>query len=281
SSRITVSTSARVSRACEVSMRNSDSGVVMRMSGGWEARRRRSAAGVSPVRTPTLISERGRPSRSAARAVPTRGEVRFRSTSTPSALSGERYSTFVAPRRRPEARARGGAVRSVRSGDGCAVRRSIAVRKAARVFPEPVGATTRVWSPRSIASHAAACAAVGASNASSNHAAVAGEKDEGRRWRVRAIAPLWTKGATPQPRGGRAVSRHDPHPAASGRIVAGWTARRLLRCGIRIHHDEGMIHMAEYTLPDLDYDYGALDPSISGKIMELHHSKHHATYVKG
>ena len=27
--------------------------------------------------------------------------------------------------------------------------------------------------------------------------------------------------------------------------------------------------MAEYTLPDLDYDYGALAPSISGKIMEL------------
>ncbi|MGO1947895.1 MAG: superoxide dismutase, partial [Brachybacterium alimentarium] len=25
--------------------------------------------------------------------------------------------------------------------------------------------------------------------------------------------------------------------------------------------------MAEFTLPDLDYDYGALDPSISGKIM--------------
>ena len=39
--------------------------------------------------------------------------------------------------------------------------------------------------------------------------------------------------------------------------------------------------MAEYTLPDLDYDYGALAPSISGQIMELHHSKHHATYVKG
>ncbi|MFC5329126.1 superoxide dismutase, partial [Brachybacterium fresconis] len=39
--------------------------------------------------------------------------------------------------------------------------------------------------------------------------------------------------------------------------------------------------MADYTLPDLDYDYGALAPSISGKIMELHHDKHHATYVKG
>src|SRR5699024_12319497 len=32
---------------------------------------------------------------------------------------------------------------------------------------------------------------------------------------------------------------------------------------------------------DLDYDYGALAPSISGQIMELHHSKHHNTYVKG
>jgi len=39
--------------------------------------------------------------------------------------------------------------------------------------------------------------------------------------------------------------------------------------------------MAEYTLPDLPYDYGALEPHISGQIMELHHSKHHQTYVKG
>ncbi|HEX7397369.1 MAG TPA: superoxide dismutase, partial [Propionibacteriaceae bacterium] len=39
--------------------------------------------------------------------------------------------------------------------------------------------------------------------------------------------------------------------------------------------------MAVYTLPDLDYDYGALAPHISGEIMELHHSKHHAAYVVG
>ena len=39
--------------------------------------------------------------------------------------------------------------------------------------------------------------------------------------------------------------------------------------------------MAEYTLPDLPYDYGALDPHISGKIMELHHDKHHQAYVTG
>jgi Fe-Mn family superoxide dismutase len=39
--------------------------------------------------------------------------------------------------------------------------------------------------------------------------------------------------------------------------------------------------MSQYTLPDLTYDYGALEPHISGKIMELHHDKHHAAYVKG
>src|SRR5436309_2261874 len=36
-----------------------------------------------------------------------------------------------------------------------------------------------------------------------------------------------------------------------------------------------------YWLPDLPYDYGALEPHVSGKIMELHHDKHHAAYVKG
>lgn len=33
------------------------------------------------------------------------------------------------------------------------------------------------------------------------------------------------------------------------------------------------------ALPDLPYDYGALEPAISGEIMRLHHQKHHATYV--
>ena len=36
-----------------------------------------------------------------------------------------------------------------------------------------------------------------------------------------------------------------------------------------------------YVLPDLPYDPGALEPHISGRIMELHHDKHHAAYVKG
>ncbi|WP_433330384.1 superoxide dismutase [Spirillospora sp. CA-294931] len=39
--------------------------------------------------------------------------------------------------------------------------------------------------------------------------------------------------------------------------------------------------MSNYTLPDLPYDYAALEPAITGEILELHHSKHHAAYVKG
>ncbi|WP_018352720.1 superoxide dismutase [Longispora albida] len=39
--------------------------------------------------------------------------------------------------------------------------------------------------------------------------------------------------------------------------------------------------MTVYTLPDLPYDYGALEPAMSGQILELHHSKHHAAYVAG
>ncbi len=39
--------------------------------------------------------------------------------------------------------------------------------------------------------------------------------------------------------------------------------------------------MAQYALPDLPYDYGSLEPHISGQIIELHHSKHHNAYVTG
>lgn len=36
-----------------------------------------------------------------------------------------------------------------------------------------------------------------------------------------------------------------------------------------------------YALPELPYDYSALEPHISGQIIELHHDKHHNTYVQG
>jgi len=35
----------------------------------------------------------------------------------------------------------------------------------------------------------------------------------------------------------------------------------------------------KHTLPDLSYDFCALEPHINAEIMELHYSKHHQTYV--
>jgi len=37
--------------------------------------------------------------------------------------------------------------------------------------------------------------------------------------------------------------------------------------------------MSSHTLPDLPYAYDGLEPYISRQIMELHHKKHHQTYV--
>ena len=71
SSRISVSTVRSISRACDVRMRKSDSGVVIRMSGGLRAICWRSFCGVSPVRTATRSSERS----------PASGPRRLRSTS--------------------------------------------------------------------------------------------------------------------------------------------------------------------------------------------------------
>ena len=39
--------------------------------------------------------------------------------------------------------------------------------------------------------------------------------------------------------------------------------------------------MQVYELPDLAYDYAALEPYISGRILQIHHDKHHKGYVDG
>lgn len=40
-----------------------------------------------------------------------------------------------------------------------------------------------------------------------------------------------------------------------------------------------MADFKPFELPQLPYDYSALEPVISGAIMELHHAKHHKAYV--
>jgi Fe-Mn family superoxide dismutase len=37
--------------------------------------------------------------------------------------------------------------------------------------------------------------------------------------------------------------------------------------------------MAEHTLPPLPYDYGALEPHIDARTMEIHYTKHHQAYI--
>jgi len=53
-------------------------------------------------------------------------------------------------------------------------------------------------------------------------------------------------------------------PAGLGDAELGWNRTR-----------------GEYVLPDLPYPYDALEPHIDAQTMEIHHSKHHAGYVRG
>ncbi len=197
SSRITVRTPASPARAAEVRTRKSDSGVVMSTSGGRVANARRSAGGVSPVRTPTLTSGSPTPAVPPTCRIPTRGPRRFRSTSAASALSGETYSTRH--RRRGSS---GGPSDSNRSSDH---------RNAARVLPDPVGATTRAWSPPPIAAHAPVCAGVGAAKAAANHSRVGAENPAGMPGPASPLALLtaasWQE--PPTPAGGWAAVRRD------------------------------------------------------------------------
>lgn len=53
------------------------------------------------------------------------------------------------------------------------------------------------------------------------------------------------------------------------------------RCAAGFSHaiNQAAASRQKHSLPDLTYDYGALEPHICAEIMQLHHSKHHATYV--
>lgn len=43
----------------------------------------------------------------------------------------------------------------------------------------------------------------------------------------------------------------------------------------------GAFKDGQYVLPELPYDYSALEPLYSAETLHLHHDKHHAAYVKG
>ena len=91
SSTITVSTVASIARAAEVSIRKSDSGVVIRMSGGVRTIAARSFCGVSPVRTADaqLRAQPGeRPAQVALDVVVER--LQRRDVEEPQALAGPR-----------------------------------------------------------------------------------------------------------------------------------------------------------------------------------------------
>ncbi|CEO96504.1 hypothetical protein PBRA_005113 [Plasmodiophora brassicae] len=51
--------------------------------------------------------------------------------------------------------------------------------------------------------------------------------------------------------------------------------RVVRRAGLQLQQQRASL----YTLPKLPYAYDALEPVISKEIMELHHMKHHQTYV--
>lgn len=62
-------------------------------------------------------------------------------------------------------------------------------------------------------------------------------------------------------------------------MLAFRATRSLVQTGKTLAKSLTVAERAKHTLPDLPYDYGALEPVISGEIMQFHHSKHHATYV--
>ncbi len=70
----------------------------------------------------------------------------------------------------------------------------------------------------------------------------------------------------------RASQKRKMLASASSKLAAACAARSSVAASV------GACRL-KHTLPDLPYDYNALEPTISAEIMQLHHSKHHNTYV--
>ena len=175
---ITCSMRARVSRARLVSIRNSDSGVVIRMSGGWRTRRRRSSADVSPVRTRRWARTRGTPSRSPAQPDSPQRSPKVllhvhRQTPAAARCTAPECPRPGRPRVPPGHPTPATAPDPAGAPD---MSRSMAHRNAASVLPVPVGAHTSAWSPAAMAGQPSDWGAVGAANVDVNQARVGSEK---------------------------------------------------------------------------------------------------------
>ena len=130
------------------------------MCGGRFNISRRSLARVSPVRTAVRISGISMPCSAAKARISLRGPSRFFWMSLPRAFSGDTYKTSVRSTKLPLSAFR--------------TSRSMQMRNAARVLPDPVGAEISVVRPARISGQPCSCGSVGDPNLPRNHSATRG-----------------------------------------------------------------------------------------------------------
>lgn len=77
--------------------------------------------------------------------------------------------------------------------------------------------------------------------------------------------------------------RAAPAAAATAAVLAvdgaGAATRTLATASSAVAAAAAAAGTTSHKLPDLPYDFGALEPAISGEIMRVHLTKHHAAYV--
>ena len=68
---------------------------------------------------------------------------------------------------------------------------------------------------------------------------------------------------------------------AIGAVAASVISKQLIAENSKVATTNFLSLTEKFTLPALPYSYDALEPFIDAKTMEIHHSKHHQTYISG